>query len=318
MAWYKKIWNGVKKVAKYAAPIAAVAAPFIPGVGSAIGGVISKVGGMFGGSSAKSQDNGGFMGPPDPANPTEGQQVNVSGGGGFNWAKALGDVAPTAIQGALGYLGQRNQNFANAQQAQRQMDFQAEQTGTSYQRGVADMKAAGLNPMLAYSQGGAASGSGAQATMGNELGAGANSAQSAALARQQMAMQGAQIQNINADTTNKETTSANIEADTLLKLAQGTHESGRLSETQQRAASYALDNMLKSATQGFSISSARSAADTAESVAKGTRYGLNEKSAWSDFYGSWAGKKYPFASKAAELSNSAANAIRKFIPFTNQ
>lgn len=43
----------------------------------------------------------------------------------------------------------------------RQMKFQREMSGTSYQRAMADMRKAGLNPMLAYSQGGASTPQGA-------------------------------------------------------------------------------------------------------------------------------------------------------------
>lgn len=76
-----------------------------------------------------------------------------------------------------GFLGQQQANSASSDAANQQMQFQQSMSNTSYQRAVKDMEAAGLNPMLAYSQGGASAPIGAMpSTFGNKWQAGINSA----------------------------------------------------------------------------------------------------------------------------------------------
>lgn len=87
----------------------------------------------------------------------------MGGGGG---STLMGSA--TAIGGSLlGYFGAREQNKTNKQMAKADRAFQERMSSTAYQRGMADMREAGLNPMLAYKQGGASSPSGSLARAEN-------------------------------------------------------------------------------------------------------------------------------------------------------
>jgi hypothetical protein len=72
-------------------------------------------------------------------------------------------MLPAAIGGAalLGYKGAQETNAASAQAANAQIEFQREMSNTSFQRQVADLKAAGINPMMATHLGGSSTPQGA-------------------------------------------------------------------------------------------------------------------------------------------------------------
>jgi len=134
----------------------------------------------------------------------------MTGVGGF-----LGGPAGAAIGSAVGGFVSNAQSSKqaremgkfNASEATINREFQERMAGTAYQRKMEDLKSAGLNPALAYESGGAIAPSGSSASgsaaRAENVGAPAvHSAQSAALARSELATQAATRDNIAAQTAN--------------------------------------------------------------------------------------------------------------------
>ena len=105
-----------------------------------------------------------------------------------------GLIAGVVGSAASSALGQRSAN--------KQMDFQEKMSNTSYQRAMSDMKAAGLNPMLAYQQGGASTPTGASTGMPN-----------VDIAGQQASLNSAKQTKAQTEVTKAQATSAQAQAD---------------------------------------------------------------------------------------------------------
>lgn len=84
-------------------------------------------------------------------------------------APAIGSAIGGIASGLGSFFGQKSANEANASSARDAMRFSERMSDTQWQRGVADMKKAGINPMLAFSQGGASSPSGVTSTSQNPV-----------------------------------------------------------------------------------------------------------------------------------------------------
>jgi hypothetical protein len=153
---------------------------------------------------------------------------------GFPWA-----AAASAFSAATSFLGASRQNAANRAISREQMAFQERMSSTAYQRSMNDMRKAGLNPILAYKQGGASSPSGAGIPAVNELDGVAHSARESAKNVSQRKLEKAQLWNIMEDTTLK-----NVQANSAYEAMLGIQ----------------LDNKIKNET----LSSAKAAAAAAK------------------------------------------------------
>lgn len=89
-------------------------------------------------------------------------------------------IGASLLGGILTRKGARQRNVAQIASARRQMEFQERMSSSAVQRQVADMRLAGINPVMASRYGGSSTPMGAQASVEDELGPSVASAKEAA------------------------------------------------------------------------------------------------------------------------------------------
>lgn len=194
IAWGPALWNwatgedGWSGAVKGSAALGAAAL----GGGAAMGG--------FAGGGAAAAGSGAAAGSAGAA------------GGGMS---SMSWIAPLVGSGMSMY-GQTQANAANERIADKQMTFQANMSNTAHQREVADLYAAGLNPILSANAG-ASTPTGASAVMENTLASAATGAKDAVAMKMQSAMQGAEMARIAKGMELTDSQIKNTEADTRKK-----------------------------------------------------------------------------------------------------
>lgn len=208
-----------------------------------------------------------------------------------------GELGGALAMGGLGMFGASSQNRANQAMAQQQMGFQERLSSTAHQRQVADMRRAGLNPILSAGSG-ASSPAGASAQMQDVLGAGISSAMQAralkkdldiATANENLLKQQMVTSQNTAAKTAKETKILDREEQAMKEEASFRKEKAKVDEKY-----YEAEKITRLVGAGLSNIAGGVAGGLIGGSVKGIKRGLKPKSNWQKATDSAARKRKEF------------------------
>lgn len=229
-------------------------------------------------------------------------------------------ISSAIIPAIANVIGGQQTNQSNDAEARMSRMWQENMRASAYQTTVADLKAAGLNPMLAYSQGANQTPGTQMAVMKNYLGdaatsavQGYNSYQQAENYRQAIEQSKAQTEQIRAQAALTAAQEANTRIDAAMKEAQTKYWNVMvprvMADTKLSAASKAeLEQRVRNAKlTGFLTIKQSDSADLRNAL---MRLQLNQSKAYSDYFGSPMGQAHPYVESGLTFGNSAASMFK--------
>lgn len=221
--------------------------------------------------------------------------------------------------GAIGSLfGGSSANNARAEEARRQRRWEERMSSTAHQREVADLKAAGLNPYISATKGGASTPSASVPNIQDTATPAINAGLSALTARAQAMKTMAETNQINIESKDrldnlKAIRSINTYKNDLLSLAatlgHDTFEERKAAtKARYRYDVEALDPSLKLLDANLDLTTARAAMENLN---------IPEGKAMANFWKSPAGRAAPYLNQGMSTAKGVAEILRSLYPRLN-